>query len=344
MREDVPFIRYPVLQIRPFGLLAYDRIEYTGSRKHSADHSPLKNLKGKEAYAGLLSSGSKKRLRRAIQLICAIAEPKKAMNFKLNKEFTFRLNFITLTLPGPQGAITDREIHKRCVDPWLKKAKRRFKLRSYIWRAERQGNGNLHFHLVTDTYIPYDQLRDTWNDNLNALGFIDRFEKKHGHRHPNSTDVHAIKQVRNLAAYFSKYMAKGEKCFEDLVAQPPFRKAKMAIGKKSLQAHYKRILTREESKIGGRVWDCSANLKQKGNCELLIEGDAAAAFQLANADPEVKQLSTDTCLILFLDAKQFKKYVTGTLLDRYREWLDRFKQVIEEADNPGTQLGPAAHT
>jgi hypothetical protein len=291
------------------------------------DSSPLKNLKGRKAYTGMMTPGSRKRLKRAIQILCAIAEPKTAMNFKLNKEFKFKLNFITLTLPSPQGQITDQEIHKRCLDPWIKKAKRRFHLRSYIWRAERQGNGNLHFHIVTDTYIPYDELRDTWNDNLNALGFIDRFEHKHGHRHPNSTDVHAIKQVKNLAAYFSKYMAKGERCAEDLQGRAPLRHKLTKPLAVHQELKLKRVLSLAESRINGRTWDCSTNLKVKGNCEMLIEGDAAAVFQLAEADPEVRQFSTETCLILFLSPQQFRKYIKGELHDRYQAWLDNFRRL-----------------
>lgn len=325
-QESSPFIRYPVLQIRPYGLLAYDRIEYTGPKRRRPDNSPLKNLKNKEAYSGLLSPGSKKRLRRAIQLIVAVAEPKKAMNFKLNKEFTFKLNFVTLTLPGPQGSYTDADIKSQVLDPWIKKAKRRFDLRSYIWRAERQANGNLHFHLITDTYLPYDQLRDTWNDNLNALGFIDRFELKHKHRHPNSTDVHAIKKVKNLAGYFSKYMAKGEKCAEDAYTKVPYRckPLKPVICRPSLK--FKLLRTREECKINGRVWDCSTNLKIKGNCETLIEAEAAEMLSRASADPEVRQLSTEHCLLLFLNRQQFKKYVTGPNLERFQDWLSIIKR------------------
>lgn len=314
------------MQIRPYGLLAYDRIEFLTGPRYRPDDSPLKNFKSKKAYEGILSPGARKRLRRAIQLICAIAEPKTAMNFKLNKEFKFKLNFVTLTLPAPQMAISDKAIKSKILDPWIKKARRRFNIRSYIWRAERQGNGNLHFHIVTDTYIPYDQLRDTWNDNLEALGFITAFEKKWGHRHPNSTDVHAIHKVKNLSAYFSKYMAKGVKCYEDYFAAAP-RKGKGVpkfMTNKSLK--FKRVLTRAEAIIDGKLWDCSTNLKQKGNCELLIEGDAEAVLHIAQADPEVKQVRTDQCLILFFSPRQFAFYIKGPMLARYLEWLETFKK------------------
>lgn len=319
MRPDV--VTYPVVQIRPYGLVCYDRVEFHGANPRRTDHHSPQPFAEKEAYAGLMTAGARKRLKRAIQLIVATAQPKTAMNFKLNQEFKFKLNFITLTLPCRQGAHTDKEIKAKVLDVWIKAARRRFKLGSYIWRAERQKNGNLHFHLVTDTYIPYDELRDTWNDRLNALGYIDEFERKHGHRHPNSTDVHAIKKVRNLAAYFTKYMAKGERTAEELYNVPWARRIwheKLLI-KPGVQ--YKRVLHREESRIDGRLWDCSVNLKQTHNCEMLIEGQAAQVVAEASEDPEVRQVSTDHCLILFFKPEQFRRYIRGPMLQQYRGWL-----------------------
>ena len=273
--------------------MTYDRIEYTGPKRRCGPSSPLKNLKNSNTYEGHLSTGARKRLKRAIQLLVAIAEPKKAMNWKLNKEFSFRLNFVTLTLPGPQGNISDKDIKSKVLDVWIKAAKRRFKLRSYIWRAERQANGNLHFHIVSDTYLPYDQLRDTWNDRLNTLGFIDKFEAKHGHRHPNSTDVHAIHNVRNVAGYFMKYMAKGVKTWEDYIPAAPIASKAIKELKISPKLRLKRIQTLEESKIQGKVWDCSTNLKTKANCEGLIEGDAEAMLNLAYADDTIRRMRTE---------------------------------------------------
>lgn len=321
MQGNPNIVTYPVLQIKPYGLMVYDRVENHGPAFRHIEHSESTLVPEKPAYAGLMTPGARKRLKRAIQLIVATALPKTAMNFKLNKEFRFKLNFITLTLPCKQGTHTDKEIKAKVLDVWIKAAKRRFKLGSYIWRAERQKNGNLHFHLVTDCYIPYDQLRDTWNDRLNALGYIDEFEKKHGHRHPNSTDVHAIKKVRNLAAYFSKYMAKGERTAEELYRVPWARqiwheKLLVAPGVK-----YKRVATREESRIDGKLWDCSVNLKQKQNCEMLLEGQQLEVFSRANEDPEVRQVSTDHCLILFFSPQQFRHYIRGPMLAQYKAWL-----------------------
>ncbi|MFT4033219.1 MAG: hypothetical protein QM669_12420 [Siphonobacter sp.] len=39
-------------------------------------------------------------------------------------------------------------------------------LRKYLWRAEPQKNGNIHFHLVLDEWIDKDEVRKRWNEAL----------------------------------------------------------------------------------------------------------------------------------------------------------------------------------
>lgn len=243
----------------------------------------------RQAYDGLLNFSSIKRLKRAIDLIIAISVEKEAIDFKTGKPFKFKLNFITLTLPSPQGTRTDKQIKKECLDVWFKSAKRVFKLNNYVWRAERQKNGNLHFHLITDCYIKYDELRDSWNQRLERLNFISEFEKVHGHRHPNSTDVHSIKKVRDLAAYMVKYMCKMKK---------------------------------NEQKIEGKIWDCSVNLKRKDSVEFIIDSDTADLINNAIEKHHCRIKVTDQCTLIFIDEAKFSQVITGLHKQRYDEWLN----------------------
>lgn len=294
--SNLHFTRYPVLQVRSWGLLAYDRIEWhQGKRKRktnntttntntTANHHDL-SIK---SYTGQLTPFAKKKLKRAIQLMVASAKEKEATNFKTNQIFKFKVNFVTLTLPFEQGDITDKQIKKEVLDPFIKRLRRKLKLNNYVWRAERQKNGNLHFHMVTDTYLHYEKIRNDWNDCLNKLGFIDKFEAKHGHRNPNSTDVHAVWKVKNLTQYFIKYMSKGGN---------------------------------EGDVINGKVWDCSQALKTKKNCEMMLEGEALDIWQKAyeSGKNEVKN-DTNYCLI-FLTPSQFGKHIKGNILTLWEEYL-----------------------
>lgn len=276
------------MSIRPYGIMAYDRHEFTGKSTRSLQERKPKP----EAYKGVLSKAAKKKLKKAIQLIVAIAEPKEAINFKTGKTFKFKLNFITLTLPSAQGEVSDKEI-KHCLDNWIKRAKRKHNLKSYVWRAERQANGNIHFHIITDTYIHYEKIRNDWNSVINALGFVDRFVQVHGDKIPNSTDVHSINKIKNLSQYFIKYMSKKHKD--------------------------------GEKPIEGKVWDCSTNLKGKDSCTFPAENEDKDSFSkiVESANWVVKHC--DFCSIIFFSEQDFNDIRGSKWGDLWYSYLARVR-------------------
>ena len=298
------FTSYPVLQVRPWGLLAYDKIEWHIKSKTRTQSSQLdipindqnRNNLAENAYTGILTPYAKKRLKRAIHLMVASAKEKEATNFKTNKIFKFKVNFVTLTLPSSQGSITDKQIKKEVLDIFIKRLRRKLGLNNYVWRAEKQKNGNLHFHMITDTYLHYEKIRNDWNDCLNKLGFIDKFEEKHGHRNPNSTDVHAVWKVKNLTQYFIKYMSKDNPT---------------------------------KDVIDGKLWDCSQRLKTKENCEMMLDDEELQQWNKAYQDPgnEVKN-DTNFCLI-FLKPAKFIEYITGCLKRKWEEYLAMIRGDID---------------
>ena len=121
MQANQYYVAYPVLQVRTYGLLAYDKREW--HYKPKKERSPLTQVNSRSnkfstdspnnQYTGQLTPYAKRRLKRAIQLLVASAMEKEAPNFKTGKTFKFKVNFITLTLPAPQGHITDRQIKKQ---------------------------------------------------------------------------------------------------------------------------------------------------------------------------------------------------------------------------------------
>lgn len=306
MRDDI--VRYPVFQVRPSGLLIYERVEWLGSYNGSRKKGLSKQLStGEEAgerntefYTGQLTKYAKKRLKRAIELLVASSVYKEATHFKTGKKFKFKVNFITLTLPAAQKEISDKELKSKCLDVWIKRAKRKYGLKSYVWRAERQKNGNIHFHIMSDCYIRYDKIRDDWNSVLSRYHFIDDFYEQHGHRRPNSTDVHAVSKIRNLAAYMVKYMSKEEK---------------------------------EGDKIEGKVWDCSVNLKTKDKCEMWLDEEELEMWNKALEDPETRKIEDDRYTLIGLNSKQFRKYVRGEPRRKYEEFLRRIREGTSLMEN-----------
>lgn len=176
---------------------------FRSSRSHSANAF---NLEDNEHH-GRVSIKGRKRLEKCIAWLLYLAKPKKVTDSETGKRFIFKVNFITLTLPAKQ-CHSDQEISNRCLKNFLDVCRKKVGLDNYIWRAEAQANGNIHFHLVTDKYIHHSDIRQWWNQSVELLGYVQMFQKKFHHTNPNSIDVHSVKHVNKLSSYLSKYMSK----------------------------------------------------------------------------------------------------------------------------------------
>lgn len=51
-------------------------------------------------------------------------------------------------------------------------------MKNYVWRMEFQANGNVHYHIATDTYIDYFFIQKQWNAILEKLGYVSRYAQK----------------------------------------------------------------------------------------------------------------------------------------------------------------------
>jgi len=138
----------------------------------------------------------------------------------------FRIGFVTLTV-AEQGKDNAKDVYQNCLAPWLRWA-RRAGMADYVWKAELQQRGALHYHIATNQFLHWKDVRDTWNKYQRRSGYLGNFARKHGHYHANSTDVHAMRKVKNIERYLTKYMKKG-------------------IG---------------DARIKGKTWDASTNLKK----------------------------------------------------------------------------------
>lgn len=195
----------PYVSIKPGYIVTYERNENQRPRTDRQIANEA-NLRMNETE-GEISRKAEKRIRTAIDWLLWMALPKKVKAPKTKKEFTFKINFITLTLSATQ-AHSDTEIKKTLLNQFLTEARQQWGVKNYVWRAEAQKNGNIHFHIVTDVFCPWYQVRDTWNRIQEKLGYISAFRAKHGKKTANSTDIHSVKAVKNLSAYLAKYCTK----------------------------------------------------------------------------------------------------------------------------------------
>lgn len=212
----------PMCQVRHSTTIYYDY--YTGHRVRNATsfnpyHTP-------NTYKGNVSASSEKRIRRAIDLLLQLSPERIIYNPVIDASHPFTINFITLTV-SDSTIRHHKEVYQKCLRSYLKWQIRKG-AKHYIWKAELQQRGQIHYHITTNCFIHYMDIQKKWNSLQKKAGYLSSFAQQHHHYSPNSTDVHSVRNVKNIEAYLIKYICKG-------------------IG---------------SGVIKGKIWDCSDSLKK----------------------------------------------------------------------------------
>lgn len=250
----------PTIKVHPSKIITYNHTFYTGAtptRKQACTtgtsliivekngKSVFQEVSNKFLYSsrsseGELSKTAKKKLTLAIEYFLTINKPNNSKSGFTGRHFNNKIAFITLTLPSQQ-VHSDNEIKEKCLNQFLIEIARYHKVTNYVWRAEYQKNGNIHFHIVVNRYIWWNDVRNRWNRIINKLGYVDTYRKnlKEYHAHgfqvrtdllkkwpvkaqikaykaglktdfhnPNSIDIHKINNITNIKNYITKYMSK----------------------------------------------------------------------------------------------------------------------------------------
>jgi hypothetical protein len=211
----------PCLQVRNSEVIVYR--EWTGPR-YPKKEMPEQFKPGK-AYSGRMTDGAAKRLKKCVSLLVQKSKNRMIYNPVVNRRHRFRIGFVTLTV-ADQKSDTAKDVYKKCMAPFLRWI-RRNQVKDYVWKAELQDRGTIHYHIAVNEFLHWKDVRDTWNKYQRKAGYLTSYAKKNGHYHANSTDVHAMRKVKDIERYLTKYMMK-----ED-----------------------------PKQQIDGKTWDASKNLK-----------------------------------------------------------------------------------
>lgn len=153
-------------------------------------------------------------------------------------------------------------------------------MKFYIWTAETQKNGNIHFHIITPTFINKYLLQITWNRHTETLGYVGRSSTKN----PPSTNIKGVNQTGKAIAYITKYLSKGNN---------------------------------ERRKISGRLWGCDTNTEKLTNI-ILSDEEVKEIDHLitAAAIMEIRQEYFTTYILNIERSELLKKLVIGELLKK----------------------------
>lgn len=299
---------------------------YGRSEKQLKNEANLKQNSRKEQ----MSRKAVRRLTNSVNWLVASAKQKFIFDKTTNKRFSFKVNFITLTLPTLDHTVTDHQFKKDLLHNFINTCRVAYGLKNYVWKVEAQANGNIHAHFTTDTFIHWKDVRRVWNRILDKKGIIDNYRNKHNSMSfdeyckvynsdnqrsleqmtrsfqqgvesnwsdPNSTDVHAVHKIKDIAAYLAKYMSKSED---------------------------------DRRSIKGRLWGCSYNLSESNKLVVEIQGgdDTEVIQELFKPEISYKQLTAVSALtklpfmvgeIFFYKISDWGTTIHGKLLQKFNE-------------------------
>lgn len=260
----------PYIQIRSNQIFQYNlipRLPVSSEIQALRDEKQSKlyqNMIECPTYSGTLKAGAKKRLTKAIEFMVMSTTEKFVLDPATGSYRKFRMSFITLTVYSTDRMIDGKEAHKTVLEPFLQWMRRKHKCFLYLWKAELQKRGQIHYHITSDVFINHKDIRDKWNDLQKKAGYLDSFHQKYGHYNPNSTDVHSVKKIVNLSGYLIKEIVKG---FQN------------------------------NASLGGKVWDCSLNLKSAKYFVTVADGHYQERIAEMIDKNEVQAVYTDHCTI-----------------------------------------------
>jgi hypothetical protein len=238
----------------------YDSAEFIKNKENLKDNK----TKGELSYKAV------KAIKNSINWLLVSAEEKKVYHKEKDYFFNFKIGFITLTVPLGQMKLTNHQFKTLLLNPWLTLMRSNYGLKNYVWKLELQKNGQPHLHISVDSFIHHSVIKRTWNKLLNANGFLEEYKTKHYNitfeayrlkysnfrkssdeqlfksweqgtksqwTQPNSTDIHSLRKIKNLAAYIIKYMAKNGNL---------------------------------EDNFNGKIWGCSQNISKANKTKIQV--------------------------------------------------------------------------
>jgi hypothetical protein len=280
-------ISVPFAKIGANHIVLYSHILDRPSRsdKQVSNESNLRDVK----YNGFMSPKTKGKVRRFLEAWITSVENRR-IDLRKGKYFrNGKLAFITLTLSAEQ-AHEDNFIKRHMFNRFIQEAKRKWGMNTYFWRAEAQANGNIHFHILIDCFVEWKEVRSVWNSIQSDHGYIDRFEAVHGHRNPNSTDVHGLEELRNTVAYVIKYCCK----------------------------------TDGTRPIKGRIWGASDNLRNLTTFEREVDSTVMKYVEEVKQQKEVRVREGDGYTVIFCDNVELMKRISPHL---FADWKSHYNEI-----------------
>jgi hypothetical protein len=205
MQQKREFITQEVVKISATHLTIFNRVLVNDFARPRLSRENLNNTTNH--VKGVLSSGASRSLGNALEFLLMLAPERKIKNPVSNRLQKHRATFITLTLPSNQ-IHCDQTVKNVCLNNFLDIMRKTHYLEKYVWKAETQKNGNLHFHIATDEFYHWDVIRNAWQSSLELLGYMSRYDHNWQNMKVPCSDIQEARSITDSIRYLRKYMSK----------------------------------------------------------------------------------------------------------------------------------------
>lgn len=289
--------KIPILRINPNSAVIFETALEPPPRTERQRANEKHLTRGQ--FNGYLSNKAKQKVKKILRTWIAGARAIRETSNRSRLPKVPYFTFVTLTLSSKQKH-SDQYIRRYLLQPFIQTLERKHDVWHHFFVCEKQKNGNIHFHLLIDSYIHWRVIRDHWNRIQDLHGYITAFKKLYSHSDPNSTDIHGLREVKDVVSYVVKYMTKEQ----------------------------------DTLKVKGRIWGCSDALRKLIPYEKVIEGDLLkVAQELCNESYfEVQRKDTHTLIIgpVMRYIEKYHKSIHEEIITNLREQVTELYKVHPE--------------
>lgn len=238
---------------------------------------------------------NKPKVRKRAIALCRLSESKKFLAF-------YSISF-------PSGA-KDSVLYE-IFNKWLTNCRTRYGLKTYLWVAERQGNGTLHFHILTNNRLDISVVNRAMANSIDTSVLQGKLTWGQSSRTLyNGVDVDSIQRPkRRQGENRDQYRRRLKEHHKRHVSE----RVKFAVG------YLTKYITKSEAVFTHLPFHCSRDVSQLFSSMVLSTNDADNYLRLLSDDPDDYDIRRIDSRVIFI----FKKSPPEIIYRRIDKVNDR---------------------
>lgn len=269
-----------------------------------------------------LSANAYRTLRKKINWLYYLSKGRYVKTYSEKDIFNFKMCFLTLSLSSKQQHST-ADVTNLLFNTLLTELRQRTNMTNYVWRLEFQKNGNVHYHLCTDTYLDYYFVLKIWNRIQSLHGYVQPYTDKH-----STMSLHEYNKIYNFQGatpfdIIAKRYANGKK---NNWSQPNSVDCKSVISKKAIASYISKYFGKD-AKIGTasndfdtpentenlRLWFCSRSLSKLKSISDFCEAFTVDVSAIVNCCTNIRKFFAQYATIVYFEFTQMPSYCRQVL-------------------------------